>query len=411
MKPLDRDLRDALETLAGDPIADARRVLAALPPGPVTPPPPRGLPPAGWWMLGGGLVLGLGAGMLLMRLGVAPAPADQPPAIERQDDKAPVDDKKPEPKKPDQPRTWPMPESEGVLLMAFAPMSIDEPGSGVQQLEPMQYQVADGTTFTTREGTAGLYMMANDVRLRLDAMTEARVEPTSVTFGHGRIWLDCGGRNTDLEVRSALAVATVEGGSCMFAGDDKGMAVIAVSGNVSLRTEQGEATRIEARYQVWIDKDRGMTRIQQVPFLGTATSWMTRMILAEQDDTELRARVKDMVLAYEDGARRAEAEREIRKLGSACVPMLVYGIEQHHGHGEDYARTAAQLLAQLVDYLRADYVLPLLLADDAEVRVETFTGLRRATGLDLGQSEQYWRGADVAQRQAGFDAWKQALGK
>ena len=46
---LDRDLRDALQPLAGDPIADAARVLAALPPtggAPPDVPAPRGLPPS-----------------------------------------------------------------------------------------------------------------------------------------------------------------------------------------------------------------------------------------------------------------------------------------------------------------------------------------------------------------------------
>jgi hypothetical protein len=197
----------------------------------------------------------------------------------------------------------------------------------------------------------------------------------------------------------------------MFVRDGKGVAVIVVTGNVSLRTPQGEVARLEQQQEVWIDPDRGMTRIQQVPFLGNATSWMTRMILAEQDDTELRARVKDMVAAYEDGAHRDEAEREVRKLGSSCVAMLAYGIGQQRGHGDDYARLAARLLAQILDVLRAGYVLPLLSSDDAEVRVETFVGLRRVAGFDLGQSEDFWRQADAAQRQAGVAAWQQALAK
>lgn len=400
MKSLDRDLRDALETLAGDPIADARRVLAGLPPAGPRPGPKR-VPPIGWWMLGAGLVLGIGAGMLLMRPGKTSLPTSPPKETPKED--LPKD-------KPPAP-TWPMPESNGILLMAFAPMAVDEPGTGFQEIEPRQYQLTDGTTFVTRDGPAGLYVPANDVRLRLDAMTRARVQQADVAFDQGRMWVDCGGRKTDLKVDAGLAVAKVEGGSCMFVRDGKGVAVIGITGNVSLRTPQGEAARLEAGQEVWIDPDRGMTRIQQVPFLGTATSWMTRMILTEQDDTELRARVKDMVAAYEDGAHREEAEREVRKLGSTCVPMLAYGIEQQQGHGDTYARDAARLLAQIVDVLRAGYVLPLLASDDAEVRVETFLGLRRATGVDLGQSEDFWRQADAAQRQGGAEAWKQALAK
>jgi hypothetical protein len=415
MNSIDRDLREALEQLAGDPIADAQRVLAALPPpGPAPEPPGRGLPPLGWWMLGAGLLLGFGAGALMApgaATALPPARLD-PPKVESPKPDKPDDNKpKPDDKKPDKPPpNWPM-ESEGIAMMAFAPMAIDEPGVGVQEIEARPYRVADGTTFITRNGPAGLYIVQNDVRVRLDVMTRARVQASEVRLEQGRAWIDSGTRLTEIKIATDLVTSRLEGGCATLTREANGVAVVAVTGTVSMRTPQGEAARLEPRQQAWVDAERGISSITQVPFLGTATSWMTRMILQEQDDTELRQRVKDMVAAYEDGAYRQAAEREIRKLGSHCVPLLAYGIEQHLGHGDDYARQAAQLVAQTVDFLRAGYVLPLLQSDDAEVRVSIFDGLRRAAGQDLGQTEESWRQAPAERRKLGAEAWEQALAK
>lgn len=416
MKSLDRDLREALEQLAGDPIADAQLVLESLPPpGPAPEPPGRGLPPLGWWMLGAGLLLGFGAGALMAPGGTAALPPAglTPPKVESPKQDKP-DDNKPKPddnKQPDKPPPgWPM-ESEGIAMMAFAPMAIDEPGAGHQEIEARPYRVADGTTFITRNGPAGLYIVQNDVRVRLDVMTRARVQASEVQLEQGRAWIDSGTRLTEIKITTDLVASRLESGSATFTREANGVAVIAVTGTVSMRTPQGEAARLDPRQQAWVDAERGISSITQVPFLGTATSWMTRMILQEQDDTELRTRVKEMVAAYEDGAHRQAAEREIRKLGSHCVPLLAYGIGRQLGHGDDYARQAAHLVAQTVDFLRAGYVLPLLYNDDGEVRVSAFDGLRRAVGQDLGQTEESWRQATPGQRTAGAEAWELALAK
>src|SRR5580765_4345302 len=90
---LDRDLRDALRPLAGDPVADAARVLAALPPGGPLPPQypwryPWRHPWLPWTLLGLGLALGAGAYAVLSRLGapaaiaasVDPKPTEAPKA-------------------------------------------------------------------------------------------------------------------------------------------------------------------------------------------------------------------------------------------------------------------------------------------------------------------------------------------
>ena len=54
MNRQDQELRAALAPLAGDPVEDAARVLAALP--------NPGIPPVAWWLLGAGLAAGLLAG-------------------------------------------------------------------------------------------------------------------------------------------------------------------------------------------------------------------------------------------------------------------------------------------------------------------------------------------------------------
>jgi hypothetical protein len=212
-----------------------------------------------------------------------------------------------------------------------------------------------------------------------------------------------------VRIESDLATVRFERGEMMAIRETAGLAVIAVSGESLVRTPGGQSTRLSPGLQVFVDPDRGISSVQQVPFLGTATSWMTDMILQEQDETSLNARVREMVDAYAEGSQRAAAAHEIRKLGTRCVGGLVQSASKRLPADVEYARATALLAAEIADYRSARWLFQLLEAEDAEVRVIAFRGIVRATGTDGGGDETLWRNGSFADRVASATRWWQLL--
>lgn len=420
---LDRDLRDALQPLAGDPVADAARVLRALPPldgGPQSPRPRPGKPwpPTTWWLTTGGLLVGLLIGAFAGRWfgGSTPAPIQAPP--QNSESGRPTT---PPPPEPDPPKEEPkreikpplLPERPSgdpdyMVLMAFGEMTIDEPGEGVQKLEPMSYHVRAGTRYTTGEGQAGIYVLANDTRVRLDAATQARIGIDRCEFDRGRMYLCCNREPATMTIETPLATLQFDAGTdVILNGDAEGLNIVGMRGNVLIRTTKAETIRLGKSESVKLDARRGATPPERIEFLGNVTSWMTQMIILQQDPAELRSRVLSMVEAYEDGRQRAAAEIEIRRLGARCVPMLAYGAEKRLAE-PDYVRGVATLVGELVDYDYAHYLFGLLTQGEADVREIIFAGIRRATGIAEGDAA-FWRDADLPTREQAAQRWLSAL--
>jgi hypothetical protein len=405
---LDRDLRDALQLLAGDPVADATRVLAALPPGGPGAPRDAGrrpLPPVSWWLLALGLAVGLAvgfaAGAFLNR--GAEAPKQEAP---RQDEPKP--EPKPEPKAEPQPE--PKKEAPHLMLMAYGMLSIDEPGVGVQELEPGNYMSAMGTRCTTRDGLAGVYVSTNGSYARLGPKSTATIGGDGIAFAGGRLFVHRGSERTVVTVDAGLADVQVEGAALLTKikdVDGDRLTVLALDGDTTLRTIRGESAHLLRETQVTITRERGLGRIENVPFVGAATGWMTPLILLQHDPAELWKRIEAMASAYVGGEHRSEAATELRRLGSHAVPRVAKLLQERAGDTA-FARECARLLADIADHGRAMWLLPLLEYDDQEIRAIAFGGLVRATGTTV-KDEEFWRVADLASRQAAIDVWREQL--
>jgi hypothetical protein len=407
----DRDLREALAPLAGDPVQDAARVLKALPPRGPGGNGPRRVPPVGWWLLGSGLLLGTLAG-LWYGPGQAPAPAPLPVApvtqpAQPKEEKPEEKPKEEQPKEP-QPANPMLPREDMLYLMAFGKVHVDEPGGGAQDLQPGGFWVALGTTVATDDGAqAGLYRQADDSRLRSDYETVATASPGEVRLHSGRVWIGAGQRGAEIRLVTDLATIQLSHAEAIAIRETTGVAVIAVQGELLVRTSSGQSTKLEQGSQVWIDADRGMSALEKVPFLPASTSWMTHMLLQEQDESALKSRVGELVDAYVEGSQRAAASQEIHKLGSRCVAGLVQSIEKRLPADPDYARATTALAADVADFRGALLLLALLAVDDAEVRVRACHGSVRATGMDGGTDETLWRNGSLEQRQAAITLlWK-----
>ncbi len=392
---LDRDLRDALAPLAGDPTADAARVLQALP--------PPGLPPIGWWLGGSGLVLGL-----LLGIAVGRSTADAPPQPAPQPTTPVQAPDAPQPHDPKPPQPWPMPRDDAFYLMAFGELAVEEPGRGPGDLKPGAYDLPMGTLVRTTDlSRAGVYTAVNDSRMRLDCSTTARITAVEVTLEKGRLWLHASPRHPgDLRIASSLATAMVTAGRAIADHRTDGLQVLSIDGTVVVRTAAGQTAQLQPGQLVWVDPDQGLSSVEKVPFLGSATSWMTDMVLMEQDQTELHERVREMVAAYEEGTHRAAAALEIRKLGTTTLGLLVDIVQRSTTADPDFARATAALAADVVEYRTVDWMFPLLESDDIDVRLIAFRGLRRATGTDGGTDEEFWRDASTVRRRDAIQNWK-----
>ena len=411
---LDRDLRDALQPLAGDPIADAMRVLAALPPaGPLPPDPAPPRAPMPWWLLLAGVVfgvvLGLAGASWFAGAPVAtspPPPPAQPEQPVQRSDPAMAQPKPDAPRKPrenERPSEW----ADQLQIMAFGEVSIDEPGVGRQLLAPGGYMAAVGTLFDTGPSMAGVYTYANDVRVRLDRATLALVQPDLVTLQRGRLWLSNATRPAALVVRADRVDVDVTAAVLMLEVRNSGLWACCLEGDALMRPLGGTAFRLQAQQQVEIDRRTGRGEVQKVAFAGTLTSWMTRMILQQTDDTELYGRIAQMVDAYLEGSYRDAAAIELRRLGARTAGRLYAALDGMVSKPELRLQTAS-LLADVAEYDQRDWLLALLELDDAEVRVVAFRALVRVTGAGV-EDEAFWRDGDAGARGAAVAAWRERL--
>lgn len=414
---LDRDLRDALRPLAGDPVADAARVLAALPPAGPVPPQHPWLP---WTLLGLGLALGAGAYAVLSRLGA-------PATISATEDPKPAQAPKPAEAAPPGPVTQgpvtknndrsPSPgvasgmERENasmLLVMAFGELDVDEPVEGKQHLAPGDYRVRVDSSFATKDALAGIYAYANDAALRLDRQTIARCSPEEVQLEEGRVWIASGMRGGTIRIELGDAKAVLHAGKVMCSREPTGSSILALAGKVEVLTPQRGTLTLAAHERLAIDV-RGPQPVEKVAFLGGVTSWMTPMIEMSSDPEEIAERVDEMLDAFEQGDHREEAARELMKLGPRCTPVLVKAVEKALPRDRALAIETARLLGRLIDYRRSVFALALLRLDDAELRVVVFDAICRATDTDSATDAEFWRNASAQNREGAIQRWTKQL--
>lgn len=400
----EQDLRDALQPLAGDPVQDASRVLDALPKPP--------LPPVTWWLSGAGLLAGvLLGGLLGWVAGLGSGGATVP--VEPRDERATqeTEPQKQEEQRPqeDKPGVR-MPMEMEIYLMAFGELTVNEPGIGRQVLHPDSYGLVMGSSIeTSQESRAGVHVPSDDVVLRLDHETVATIAaPREIRLARGRIFVQTGMHGGEVRVMASMGETVLDDGAMQVTAWPGLLTVLVLDGMATIRTEAGETRRLEGKQELVADRDG--VRLREVPFLGTATSWMTEMIRLQQDDAELRARVVSMVEAYQEGTWRDAAEQEIRKLGSNCVALLAYSIGPRGVDDAEYRARTADLVASIANYRTAGWLLPLLGHDDPVVRLRVFRGLRRITNEEAGGTEEFWRNASPGDRQQGIARWREVLG-
>ncbi|MCA8964377.1 MAG: HEAT repeat domain-containing protein [Planctomycetes bacterium] len=418
---LDRDLREALAPLAGDPAADAARVMASLPPLPAAPLPdgqdaspesprqPRRRQPvpdksSGWPLsfvaaaVLGGLAIGVVAGVWWEASHVPQVAA---PGPEKEKDGEQKDEpKKEEPKPP----VMPTREQDLMMLMAFAPLEIDEPGVGVQQLEPGGFATRLGTVVRTGEGGAGLYVYANDARVRLDHQSAAMVDLDKVELDAGRVWLSTLTRPAPFEIRAGAVRIESKAVEVQVQRLGAEVDVLCLQGALQVRSGEGPARGVEAMQRVSVSADGTIAAPEPIGFAGAVTAWMVPMVKQQQDETELNHRIAMMVEEFQKGTYRPEAALELRRFGSRAVPY-VYKAMVHRGVPDDEQRQAAELIGSIAEYSQVPWLFALLENDAPEVRVAAFRALVRV-GAPRVDDEAFWREAPASERERSLARWR-----
>ena len=403
---LDRDLREALAPLAGDPASDAARVMAALPPLPAQPAPPtegaprrpRPAPPAAGWPLPwvvGAVLAALVVGVLGGRWWGAASPGDGAP-------KPKEEPRREEPKK-DTP-AMPTEERDLMMLMAFGPLEIDEPGVGVQQLEPGGFATRQGTVVRTGESIAGLYVYANDARVRLDAGTAARVAGEEIVLDAGRVWVSTVTRPTPFVIRAGEVLVESKAVEMQVERHGGDLELLCLQGQLQVRAGGGAVRSVDAVQRLRVAAAGTIGEPEPVSFVGTQTAWMVPMIKQQQDERELQQRIAAMVEAFAAGTYRQEAALELRRFGSRAVPQL-YEAMVRRGVPTDEQRQAAELIGSLAEYGQTAWLFALLENDAAEVRVPAFFALLRV-GAPRVDDEAFWRDAPRAERERSLQRWR-----
>ncbi|MCA8973637.1 MAG: hypothetical protein KDC98_02900 [Planctomycetes bacterium] len=399
---LDRDLRDALRPLDGDPIADAERVLAALPGGTGGPSgPARGLPQWFWWGLGAVLAVGLAAGYLLGRVGGSAAPAAAPA-----DDKPAVDE--PEAADPGKkPPPDPMAADPHLLLMAFGPIAIEEPKMARHVVEPNQYRIELGTTFDTGDSMAGLYVYGNDARVRLATNTVATIDFDRMVLREGLLWVSTVNSPAAMVLEAELAAVQFEAAVLQIDRRPTGVEVTVLEGAATVRARGAGARRLNAMQAMTVDATGTPGEVVEVPFAGTATAWMTPMVLQQTDESELEARIHEMVDAFIAGEHRDAAEIELSRFGSRSVPALYDILERVAGEPQLLHRTAA-LIGAIADLSRRGWLFAMLESPDEELRAIAFRSLARVS-REAVEDESFWRAASSTDRDTMLARWRERL--
>ncbi|MCR9246551.1 MAG: hypothetical protein NXI31_16075 [bacterium] len=426
---LDRDLRDALRPLRGDPVEDARAVLAelddGLPPATVEPPKGlRGLPIAAALLgvLALGIVVGLASGSAFdgeqqnvvdePEKGGDPNETDENPDDKNSDDGNP-EDREDDPSKPDEKKKkpWPPPppSSSSLLLMAFGEMTVNEPKLQREALKPGSWYVKSGTLFETGNSLAGIFVQGTGSAVRLAQQTVAAVEMDRIDVREGIVWMSTLGEPVSVRIEAELATVLSEKAEVMVERQNNGVVVISFGGDVTVRASAGESRRLGELSRCEIDSTGVIRGVEPVEFPPAVTGWMVPMVINQTDDRELRHNVEWLVEAYVEGTNREAAVRELRRYGGHTVGKLFYALDVV---GSDTAllHRTARLIGASAEYSHKDWLFALLERGDEESRAIAFRALVRVGGEENQvEDEGFWRAANTTDRELQLRQWRTRL--
>lgn len=366
------DLRDALEALAGDPVDDASRVLKGLP--------QPGVPPVAWWLLGVGLAAGLLFGLWMANDSIAtrPAPVDADPKNEEEKIRKEKD-------------LIPFKEMANIYFYGLGKVWVHEPGKANVELIGAYDEIEHGTSFDTRGSSslAGL-LLAEEIQLRIDKGTKVTVvEPRNFDVEVGQIYV-FSGYEPDLMivVKTPIALVDVVGGGSMVEFRDGRVQVVCLHGEAEIHSVKGGPDiKLEEGEIGWINQSGEAGGPEKATFLPRWSGWMSKLLILQQDPRELSEHIAALVKAYYGTKHRAEAMRELRKLGGWSLNSMVDKYRENEPQGtQEFNRQTAEFICKLATVTTLDPLFKLMSSPDPEVRYVAYSRAVDLTdeGHDIG---------------------------
>ena len=399
MTEFERDLRDALEPLGGEPLDDRDAVLAALARedgagadgGPDGADMDSGRP--AWLRVAAAaaaaLVVGVAAGFLVGRGDTTTA----------------------------EPVAGPMPGTDSdAPRAAVARVAIRrgaltlETDDGPRPLGPGDELPADHFVKTGERGLAFLEL-PNGTELRLDAATRLSIDPAGlVSLVAGRAWIGGESESTARVVDTVEGTIRGTGATFQVAITEAGIRAVGLDGTARLDLLTAERP-LPARAVVEVDE--GILR-EQPPLaaIWNAIDWQIEALANCSDRTEeaydYAIELVDLLDAP-DPALRADADLALRRAGPIGEWVLGVAVAERPDLDDAHRARVLDLWFDVATLQSAPFLLGTIRTDAPELRVRSAATLERVTGLPTGGDAAFWRDAPPAERYEVLRRYEQEL--
>ncbi len=385
----DAELRRALAPLAGDPVADMERVMAALP---VPMAPSRGGPLsrlAPW--IGLATAAGLVVGFLAARL-MAPAIPESVP---------------PHPTGDPQIVAQASPDAPARLVVRRGKVFV-ETDDGPKALDVGDRVAVDEFFVAEKREESWGPMWANTALLSFPDKVEVRIlggtkmavgGPRSLTLVRGEVCVVV--PETAGPFRVVTNDGDVSGRGSTFqvaSGGDGDVVVVAFEGAARFEDLTGASYEVPGRRVLRV-VDGMVEEPEAIDLVWSYAAWQAQMLyLCSERREEALSRAMELVEGLADPKLAATCERALRGAGMLGEEALMVGLVELAPQRESLRRRAALLLSDVGSLMSIRYHLGMLTEEDPDLRVAGFRAFERTTGIDTGLEPGFWREAPPAER-------------
>ncbi len=401
MKLRDDDLRRALAPLAGDPAADAARVLTALLD---EPPPqrPRSTRPPWPWLL---LTLAAAAAGLLLGMLLRGEPAQQ-----QQPAEPPQQQQPPPPPPPPEPPPEPPPLA--TLIAHLGPVDrltgtgLDEQREELLAGAPLLPEA----TFATRETTQAVLRLRDGTKLHVDAATRLRLTaPDRIELVAGRILV--GARSeppATLTVHAEPGEVRIEGADAEVSFERATLSVYSFGPRVLLRNQEGLERLVRPHNRAWIVD--GMLRDGRYTVGPSQTrAWTLPLLAITGEQSEIDRVVEEEIISVAVEMRMADvAFRPLHLLGQRALPAVFAYLQRTSGATDEVRAGIAGATILLASRQHLPALFELLADQDPAVRaVAHYAIIEVAGGMEY--DDKFWREAPPEQRAERLAEWRKRV--
>jgi ferric-dicitrate binding protein FerR (iron transport regulator) len=368
----DEDLAAALAPIAGDPVRDAARVLAALPA-------PKRSPYRLLLATAAGVLVGFVADALL-RGGASTATGDGP-----------------------------TPRGDGrQAVLAFATDHVQlVTDSGTEHLTSgaeIPYEHFVGT-----DKASAIVRLPHEVELRINHSTRLSLHGSrAVALTAGELWLRVPSSAGLFKIDTEEGTIETRGASLALVSGDNRVSLAVLDGEARFRGLAGEERALTTG-QACESIERMLGAPHEAGFAWRHVSWQRELLLQSGRFEDALPYLYPLVASLEHDSIGPEAELELRRsgmLGAIAIGRFVFDRVMAPSA---FHRRCVSLLCDIASVESLGYVLGALQSEDPESRVIAAEAVERLTAVPSGKDLEFWRVATKADRYDVLQSWREKL--